>query len=177
MASSITRIFQRYFVPSLFKSLYFYLKYGTLVSTKARVQLTSKISFGKGTVVKPFAVIQSTSGKISIGKNCAISSFNHLSTGEKDMVIGNNVRLGPHVTIVATTRNFENKSTLIVDQGYSDKGIIIGDDVLIGAGAIILDGCQIGEGVVVGAGSVVTSNIPAYKIVVGSPAKEIGERR
>lgn len=177
MASSITRIFQRYFVPSLFKSLYIYLKYGTLVSTKARIQLTSKISFGKGTVVKPFAVIQTSGGKISIGKNCAISSFNHLSTGENDMVIGNNVRLGPHVTIVATTRNFENKNTLIVDQGYSDKGIVIGDDVLIGAGAVILDGCKVADGAVIGANSVVTKDISEYEIVAGNPAKRLDIRK
>ena len=176
MANPVTRIIQRYFIPRIFTSLYYFLKYRCLISSLARVQFSKNISFGKGTVVKPFAVIQTSHGKISIGENSAISSFNHLSAGQKDLIIGKNVRLGPHVTIVATTRNFKSKNTLVVDQGYSDRGIVIGDDVLIGAGAVILDGCRIGDGVIVGAGSVVTQDIPPYKIIAGIPAKEVAER-
>ena len=51
--------------------------------------------------------------------------------------------------------------------------IRIGDDVWIGAGAIILPGVTIGEGAVVGAGAVVTKDIPPFAIVVGNPAKII----
>lgn len=127
-------------------------------------------------MVKPFAIIQTHTGNIVIGKNCAISSFNHLSTGEKDLILGDYVRLGPNVTIIASSRNFKKKNELIINQGYTHKGIQIGDDVLVGAGAVILDGCCIGQGAVIGAGSVVTHDVPAYTIVVGSPAQVIGER-
>lgn len=49
--------------------------------------------------------------------------------------------------------------------------ITIGNDVWIGAGAIILQGVAIGDGAVVGAGSVVTKDVPPYGIVAGNPAR------
>lgn len=53
--------------------------------------------------------------------------------------------------------------------------VIIERKSVIGAGSIILPGVKIGEYAVVGAGSVVTKDVPPYTIVVGSPAKKIGE--
>jgi acetyltransferase-like isoleucine patch superfamily enzyme len=49
--------------------------------------------------------------------------------------------------------------------------IVIGNDVWIGARAIILDGVVIGNGAIVGAGAVVTSSVPPYAVVAGAPAR------
>ena len=49
--------------------------------------------------------------------------------------------------------------------------IKIGNDVVIGAGAIILPGVKIGDGAIVGAGSVVMSDLPAGMTVIGNPAR------
>jgi acetyltransferase-like isoleucine patch superfamily enzyme len=173
---SLPRILQRYFVPRPAISAYYLLRYRCFVSTQTQVQLSRQISFGKDTVVKPFAVIQTQTGAISIGHHCAISSFNHISTGTKPVILGDYVRLGPHVTILGGNRNFRRKDSLIVDQGFSHQGVTIGSDVLIGAGAVILPGCQIGEGAVIGAGSVVTQDVPPYTIVAGVPARVMGKR-
>jgi acetyltransferase-like isoleucine patch superfamily enzyme len=60
---------------------------------------------------------------------------------------------------------------------YNSKGkITIGNDVWIGANVIILSGVNIGDGVVIAAGSVVSRDIPSYKIVGGIPAKIIKDR-
>lgn len=53
---------------------------------------------------------------------------------------------------------------------------IIGNDVWIGANAIVCRGVEISDGAVVAAGAVVTKNVPAYAIVAGVPAKVIGKR-
>ena len=172
----LARLAQRYLVPRLAKTVYFYLRDRALISPQAYVQLNNRISFGRGTVVKPYAVIINHTGRISIGANCAISSFNHLSTGDGDLVIGDHVRLGPSVTILGAERNVLRRDRLIVDQGHSHKFTTIGSDVLIGAGAVILAGCSIGTGAVIGAGSVVTRDVPPYSIVAGSPARVIGQR-
>lgn len=176
MISTLRRVTQRHLIPSIFASLYFYLRYRCAINIKANVQLTGKISFGKGTVVKSYAIIQTSGGRISIGKDCAISNFNHISTGSADIVIGDHVRIGPHVTITGTTRNYRRKDRLIVDQGYNDKGIKIGSDVFIGSGAIIVDGCEIGEGAVIGVGSIVTKDVSPYTVVFGAPASVIFKR-
>ena len=176
MKDLVLRTFSRYFVPRIFISIYYFLRFRCLVSTQTHVQLSSHISFGKGTVVKPFAVIQTQSGKISIGHHCVIGSFNHISTGITDVMIGDYVRLASSVTILGGSRNFRKKDVLIFNQGSSHQGVSIGNDVLVGANVVILPGCNIGEGAVIGAGSVVNSDVPPYAIVAGVPAKVIGDR-
>ena len=152
------------------------MKYGCLISTLAKVQVTKKISFDKGTVVKPFAVIQTNNGKITIGKKCSINNFVQIANGDAEIKLGDYVRIGPNVTILSSSRNYKKKNELILYQGVSHSKTIIEDDVLIASGAIILKGCHIGRGAVIGAGSVVTKDVPPYSVVVGVPAKVIGER-
>jgi acetyltransferase-like isoleucine patch superfamily enzyme len=171
---SAVRILQRYFVPRWFASLYYFAKYRCLISRDARVQFSNRIAFGKGTVVKPFAVIQTGGGRISFGRDCAVSSFNHISAGTEEVKIGDFVRLGPNVTILGATRDFK-RGVRVMDQSFS-KQVVIADDVFIGAGAVILPGCRIGQGAVIGANSVVNNDIPANAIFAGVPAKQISKR-
>ncbi len=56
-------------------------------------------------------------------------------------------------------------------QGYSE--VVIGNDVWIGAQAIIMPGIQIGNGAIIGAGSVVTKSVAAYEVVCGNPARHL----
>jgi tetrahydrodipicolinate N-acetyltransferase len=61
----------------------------------------------------------------------------------------------------------------------SAKPVVIGDDVLVGANAVLLEGVQVGQGAVVAAGAVVIEDVPAYTVVAGVPArvlKKIDER-
>jgi len=175
--NAFRRISQRYLAPRWLVSIYFYFKYKCVVSTRAQVQFTDCISFGSGCVVKAFAVIQTQTGHVKFGADCAVSSFDHISTGTADVVIGDHVRIASGVTLLGGDRNFGQKEVLIVEQGASHQGLRIGDDVLIGANAVILPGSHIGKGAVIGAGSVVTEEVPDYAIVAGSPARIIGHRK
>ena len=172
----VVRTIQRYLIPRLAVSAYYFFRDRCYISPKAHVQLSRRIRFGRGTVVKPFAVIQTQTGMIRVGRGCAVSSFDHISTGTKDVVIGDYVRLAPSVTILGGSRNFKKKDELIVRQGSTNTGTTIGNDVLIGANVVVLHGCHIGEGAVVGAGSVVTAEVPRYAIVAGVPARVVGRR-
>lgn len=58
----------------------------------------------------------------------------------------------------------------------SKTPVIIEDDVLIGANAVVLEGVRVGKGAVVAAGSVVTKDVPPNTVVAGSPAKFIKEK-
>ena len=57
------------------------------------------------------------------------------------------------------------------------KEVAIGDDVWIGAGAIILPGVKVGDHAVIGAGALVREDVSAWAIVGGLPAKVLGDRR
>ena len=93
-------------------------------------------------------------------------------TGQRgQLYIGDRVSIGPNCTFVLMSHP---NSSHIRKHIKSKPAIIrIGDDVWIGASAIILPGVTIGEGAVVGAGAVVTKDIPPFAIVVGNPAKII----
>jgi acetyltransferase-like isoleucine patch superfamily enzyme len=59
----------------------------------------------------------------------------------------------------------------------ASKGdVVIGNDVWIGSAATILSGVHVGNGAVIGTASLVSKDIPAYSIVAGNPAREIGRR-
>lgn len=113
---------------------------------------------------------------ITIGKNCFLGEMTVIR-GQGGVLLGDNVYTGPLVQILAVNHVFSNPDIPIAEQGITAKGIVIEDDVWIAAGAIILDGVCIGQGSVIGAGAVVSNDIPAYSIAVGSPAKPIRNRR
>jgi acetyltransferase-like isoleucine patch superfamily enzyme len=68
---------------------------------------------------------------------------------------------------------------LIQNQGddQSSRDVLIGDDVWIGAGAVLLPGARVGNGAVIAAGAVVNATVPEYEIWGGVPARRIGERK
>jgi acetyltransferase-like isoleucine patch superfamily enzyme len=113
---------------------------------------------------------------ISIGSNCFFGEFNVIR-GQGGVHIGNGVYTGPMVQIVAVNHVYQDPARPIREQGITAKGIVIEDDVWIGAGATVVDGVTIGHGSIIGAGSVVTSDIPPFSIAVGTPAKPIRDRR
>jgi acetyltransferase-like isoleucine patch superfamily enzyme len=166
----------RYLIPNVFVILYYMVRYRCLINPKAIVQLSSRISFGVGTAIKPYAVIITTNGRIRMGRECALGQFSTIAVKNKDVLIGDYVRIGPHVDIIASNMIYKDPTVPILRQGYTEKGITIGNDVWIGAGATILDGVHIGDGVVVAAGAVVHRDVPPYSIVGGVPAKIIGKR-
>jgi acetyltransferase-like isoleucine patch superfamily enzyme len=63
------------------------------------------------------------------------------------------------------------------DIPITDQGIVIQDDVWIGAGVTILDGFKIGHGSVIAAGAVVTKNIEPFSVMAGVPAHVLKRRR
>ena len=84
------------------------------------------------------------------------------------ITIGDNVTLAPRVHILA-----HDTSTYVFFGKTRAANVLIGNDVFIGAGSIILPGVQIGNRVIIGAGSIVTKDIPDNSIAVGNPAKVI----
>jgi acetyltransferase-like isoleucine patch superfamily enzyme len=87
--------------------------------------------------------------------------------------IGSHVNLAQGITVTALNHNFTDTSMRIDEQGISTKPVVIGNDVWIGANAVILPGVTIGKHCVVAAGAVVTKDIPDHTLVGGVPARII----
>jgi len=109
---------------------------------------------------------------IAIGKDCLIGEYS-IIRGQGGVVIGDRVYTSPYTQIIAVNHVFDNPNLPFVDQGITAQGIMIEDDVWLGAGAIITDGVHIGNGAVVAAGAVVTKDVPPHSVVGGVPAKTI----
>ena len=106
--------------------------------------------------------------KMVCGQDIAFGEFCHIRANG-GLRIGSRVMIASHVVI--TTR--AHPVTLPRYQVLEDAPIEIGDDVWIGAGAIVLPGVRIGNGSVIAAGAVVTESVPDHVVVGGVPAKVI----
>ena len=113
---------------------------------------------------------------ITIGDNVSFSDNCHLGA-INSIIIGNNVLVGSNIYI---TDHFHGESTnselylAPVLRNLVSKGpVIIGDDVWIGDGVIIMPNVKLGKSCIVGANSVVTKSFPDNCILGGSPAKII----
>ncbi|NET66929.1 MAG: acyltransferase [Moorea sp. SIO1G6] len=135
----------------------------------------SAIHIGDRSIIRSSAMLISAQGKIKIGSDCSVNPFCFLY-GAGDLVIGNWVRIATHTVIVTSNYTFDDLDTPIDLQPSTKKGVIIEDDVWIGAGVRILDGCRIGKGSVIGAGTVLTKSVEPYSVVVGVPGKVIRKR-
>lgn len=139
----------------------------------------TRIVVEAGAVVDSFVKIKPAggSGDLRIGARSVINSGCVLYTG-------NGVDIGRHVAVAAncvfapTNHRFDDPDRLIMEQGFmpSRGGIIVEDDVWIGANATLLDGAVLRRGCVIGAGAVVRGEIPALAICVGAPARIVGWR-
>jgi acetyltransferase-like isoleucine patch superfamily enzyme len=107
---------------------------------------------------------------IRIGADSLIGEMNVLR-GQGGITIGDRVYTSPLVQILAVNHVYDDPARPFVEQGITAEGIVIEDDVWIGAGAIILDGVRIGRGAVVAAGAVVSADVPAATVVGGVPAR------
>ncbi len=139
------------------------------------VVLGDNVTIAKFTTIQCTGVIRSLGVGLRIGNNSAIGAYSFIGA-QGGVSIGNNVIMGPRVSIHAENHRYEDPRIPIRLQGETRQGIIIEDDCWIGAGAIILDGVHIESGCVVAAGSVVTKDVPAYAIVAGVPARIIKYR-
>ena len=136
---------------------------------------SSFIRIVKNTILGRFSIISTHGGSIEIGDNCSINPFCVLY-GLGGLKIGNYVRIATHTIVVPANHIFKDPTIPIKLQGLSKIGIVIEDDVWIGAGVKILDGVTIGKGSVIGAGTVLTKTVDPFSVVVGVPGKIIGTR-
>ena len=136
---------------------------------------------GEGTKIWHFSHIMKGS---KIGKNCIIGQNVFISKGA---IIGNNVKIQNNVSIYEGIECYDNvfigpsvvftnviNPRSFIERKLEFKQTILHQGSSIGANATIICGCEIGKYSLVGAGSVVTSIVEDYSIVVGNPARRTG---
>lgn len=131
--------------------------------------------YGKNFVFDPAGIY--SFGNITVGDDVSLGLQATILADKSVVRIGSYVMFGPKVTVVGGGHNISMAGAVMAHvhdkSGNEDLGVIIEDDVWVGAQAIILRGVKVGRGAIVAAGSVVTKSIPPYAIVAGNPAKII----
>lgn len=106
-------------------------------------------------------------GRIVVGDGAALNSFVQMY-GHGGISIGKDTQIGPNSVVTTTGHNYLSSS---LDSEYAS--INIGERVWVGANCTIIGGVNIGDQAVIGAGAVVTRDIPARCVAVGVPARVI----
>jgi maltose O-acetyltransferase len=143
-------------------------------------------SIGKNVVIEN-GVLFGAPTLIEIGDNCIFGRNVNINAGHCNGVyIGNYVAIADGTYLRSGNHKFDQIDVAIQLQGhFSSKidfnnriySVVIEDNVWIGARAIILSGAHIGEGSVIAAGSVISSKIPPFSIVVGNPGRVVSNRK
>ena len=129
-----------------------------------------KFSLGDYSVIESFACINNAVGDVIIGNYTRIGLHNTIIG---PVTIGHHVNLAQGITVTALNHKFENPDIRIDEQGVSTKPVVIGNDIWVGANAVILPGVTIGDHSVIAAGAIVTKDVPPHSLVAGVPAKII----
>ena len=162
-------------------------EYNALPSADAarKDQILTELLGGRGAnlwITAPFYV--DYGNNIYFGNNCEVN-MNCTFLDDNRIVIGDNALIAPNVQIYTAfhpTDAAKRFGPLKEDGSFSfcktqTAPVIVGNNVWIGGGAILLPGVTIGDNVVIGAGSVVTRDIPANSVACGSPCRVIRENR
>lgn len=135
------------------------------IINRIRISLGKKVIIHRSVTIWPVNLV--------VGDNVQINPGSVIYGKVK---IGSYVLIGPNCNIIGGNHKFSDTSVPIKDQGNTEEGIVIGNNVWIGAGVCIVDGVTIGDNSIVGAGSVVTKNVPPMSIYAGNPAAKIRDR-
>ncbi|WP_433243429.1 sugar O-acetyltransferase [Streptosporangium sp. CA-135522] len=109
-------------------------------------------------------------GHITIGSGTFVN-YGLTALDVAPITIGDDVQIGPNVQLLTPTHPIDPRQRRAKLEAA--KPIVIGDNVWLGGGVIVLPGVTIGDNSVIGAGSVVTKDIPADVVAVGNPARVI----
>ena len=121
-------------------------------------------------MIESYSCINNAVGDVVIGDHTRIGLHNTIIG---PVTIGSHVNLAQGITVTALNHNFEAPERRIDEQGVSTQQVTIGDDIWIGANAVVLPGVTIGNHCVIAAGAVVTKDVPPHSLVAGVPAKII----
>ncbi len=145
--------------------------HGCVIERPWRLQVAPQVQIEHGVHIK----IVDDGARLSLGTRTFLGFGTELDIAQ-ELRVGAHVLIAPGCFITDHSHRHAWGET-IDQQGNECRAVHIGNDVWLGARAIVLPGITIGDGAIVGAGAVVTRDVAAGSIVAGVPARLIGHRR
>jgi len=138
--------------------------------TNKGIKIHNGVFVGRGTILTCHNGDIELEDNVNIGFNCVISSLSSI-------VIKKNHLMAAFCYLVGGDHDSDRTDIPVLFQGRSSKGIMIEDNVWLGAGVAVLDGVTIGRDTIIGAGAVVNKDVEEFAIAAGLPAKFLWDRR
>lgn len=132
-----------------------------------------RLQLGEMNIIYPGATIRIDQGWMETGIEVSFGSGCHIYEPRGGLTIGDHCMIGGGVLICGVNHGHASRSVPMRKQAFEAAPIVIGKDVWIGMGAIVLPGVTVGDGAIVGAGAVVTSDVPPGFVVGGVPARPV----
>ena len=166
-------------------------------NTRGRTGVPSPLVHLMRSLIRRFSVHENVTfgDSFRVGRGCVISSphgltiGNSVSVGPRTIIqvdgeIGDYALIGMGVQIVGRNDHAidEVGVPIVYATWAGDRErrpidrVVLGRDVWIGGGSVVLSGVEIGEGSIIGSGSVVTKDIPPFSVAVGNPARVVRAR-
>ena len=144
--------------------------HGIRIGRGALAKHPETFEIGDGVVIGEQAFIQGRfDGRCVIGAHTWIGPQSYLDA--RDLVIEDSVGWGPGAKVLGSQHTGQPVDVPIVQTDLRIQSVHVGAWSDIGVNAVVLPGVTIGKGAIVGAGAVVTSDVPAFSVVVGVPAR------
>lgn len=143
------------------------------ISSHVRLRATDggTARLGDGVVIDRGAELTVKHGRLEVGPRSSIGQYSVICARD-GISIGADCLIAEHVTIRDQDHRF-GSGLITARAGFITAPVTVGDNVWIGAKAMVTMGVTIGENSVIGANSVVTRDIPANSVAVGIPARVI----
>ena len=150
---------------------------GVVLGKRTRIRTTDggQVFIGDGSVLEDDVELLASGGVLRIGCDSFIGRGSQLVSVES-IAVGDKVLVAAYV-IIRDANHAVGMHIPIVDQGLQSAPVSIGNDVWIGAHAVVTAGSVIARGAVVGANAVVTKDVGEYAVVAGVPARVIRAQR
>lgn len=169
---------RRLLIPGAFHTIYHLLRGGVMVSPRAEIEWSRLLRIGRRSQISSFVKIKASDGPVVIGARTDIGCGAFIAGHEHGIEIGDDCLISPNVSIIGVNYRYDQVNRTMRDQGVRSEGPVrIGNNVWIGAGAVIMDNCRIGDGAIISPNSVVSGTIPPLAIASGNPAKVVFIRR
>jgi galactoside O-acetyltransferase len=157
--------------------------HGAVIGGSARIQRgvsiigAKSIRIGNQFSVDSNTSLQAREGVLEIGHRVSVNRGALIDACDGGRIrIGDDVLIGPNVTIRAANHSYSRADAPIRAQGHVPGTIVIGEDVWLSADVVVLPGVTVGSHSVIGAGAVVTKDVREWTVAGGVPAVEIARR-
>jgi len=144
------------------------------VDYHCEIESKTNIKIGLNSILyKNITIYKKDNAIFKLGKYSHIAPYGYMLLGDNNLMIGDNVAIAPYCSIFCSSNNIPKLNDRLYKDSYINGDVLIGDNILIGTGSVILPNTTIEDNVVVASNSTVKGQLEAGWLYGGNPVRKI----